>query len=275
MRMPKSNKQHFKGVTILLFVLGMMVGGLLNYFFENRKYPKCDIDESFSISQNMQQNLEQLETFVDLAITRYCGEKGIENQYTFQLLEDMLHFYTYIDAQERYTYDLNKTILPDMANDRFLVRAKNGDSIIYVEVNTYRMKLYVYEEEQIDRIGRVRLDPRLDKEEAEEFVKCDWPKDMWDKEYYPFVYDGWEYLETPDFDSMLSMNPDLYGMVIYSLQRYCKEQGIQEMFHFEFPEDKVSEITVRIFTVKVTSDNRMLYMDIDLDRNKVHIYQVE
>ena len=47
------------------------------------------------------------------------------------------------------------------------------------------------------------------------------------------------------------------------------------MFYFEYPEDKGSNITLRIFTVKVTSNNRILYMDIDMDRNKVHIYQVE
>lgn len=271
----KENRWFVCVGAICIFVLGIIAGALLNKFVENSKCNESDINTSGFITQEMQENLEQLEEFVNYAITRYCNEKGMENQYTFRLLEDMFHYNTYIYAKARYVYDLNKTICSGLADNRFLIEVEGTDSTIYVEVNTYRMKLYVYEEEQVNRIVEGEYaDPLLDGMELEECVECDWPEDMWDEEYSTFVLEGWEYLRTPDFEKM-RINPDLYGMIIYSLQRYCDEKGIQEMFYFEFPEDKIGNVTVRIFTVKVTSDNRILYMDIDMDRNKVHIYQVE
>lgn len=273
----RKNRLFLGGAAIFLFVLGIVVGRLWNGFAENRKSDKGDVDERIFISKELQRSLEQLEIFVDLAITRYCDEKSIENRYTFELFEDMLHYNTRIyDVEEKYTYDLDKTIFPDLTNNRFLIKVEGGYNTIYVEVNTYRMKLYVYEEEKIGRIVKGEFaDPLLDRMELEECVECDWPEDMWNLEYSSIALEGWKYLKTPDREEILHNNPDLYGMVIYSLRRYCEEKEIQEMFYFEYPEDKVSNIAVRIFTVKVTSDNRMLYMDIDMDRNKVHIYEVE
>ena len=273
----RRNRFFLGGIAIFLFTLGIVFGNLWNGFSINRKSGKSDVDEQVFITQEMQKSIEQLETFVDLAISRYCDEKSIDNLYTYKLLEDMLHYNTRIyDVEKKYTYDLNRIVPPDLMNNRYLLKVKGDNNIIYVEVNTYRMKLYVYEEEKIGRIVKGEFaDPLLDGIELEECVESDWPKDMWNLEYSSFVLDGWEYLRTPDYEKVLQNNPDLYGMVIYCLQRYCEEKGIQEMFYFEYPEDKVSNITMRIFTVKVTSNNRILYMDIDMDRNKVHIYQVE
>ena len=141
----RKNRLFLGGAAIFLFVLGIVVGRLWNGFAENRKSDKGDVDERIFISKELQRSLEQLETFVDLAITRYCDEKSIENQYTFELFEDMLHYNTRIyDVEEKYTYDLDKTIFPDLTNNRFLIKVEGGYNTIYVEVNTYRMKLYVY-----------------------------------------------------------------------------------------------------------------------------------
>lgn len=273
----RRNRLFQGGVDIFIFAFGIVVGSLWSRFAENRIFSKGDVDKQVFISQEVQSSLEQLETFADITITRYCDDKSIENLYTFELFEDILHYNTRIyDVEERYTYDFNKTICPDLTNNRFLIKVEGDYNTIYVEVNTYRMKLYVYEEEKIGRIVKGEFaDPMLDGTKLEECVECDWPEDMWELEYSSFVLEGWERLKTPDYDVMLRSNPELYGMVMYSLQRYCSERGIQEMFYFEFPQDKVSNVNVRIFTVKVTSDNRILYMDIDMDRNKVHIYQVE
>ena len=53
-----------------------------------------------------------------------------------------------------------------------------------------------------------------------------------------------------------------------------KENVIEEVFYFKLPEDYLIQVNTRILTVKVESENRILYMDIDRERNKVHVYQV-
>lgn len=267
---------------IFFFLLGILIGNRIPLFTSNSE-PEADsqsgegMESVVLISPDVISDLEEIKSLVDYAIEKYCNEKGVENTYSYQLLESMPHHDTHIRGENKYTYDLDRQISPELANNRHIFRITGGENSIYVDINTYRMKMYVYEDikGEIYVVEGEAGDEMFDWMKPEDCVQCDWPDDMWEWEYCDFVANGWEYLVTPSLEDMILINPELYGMVIYSLQRYCEENGIKEVFYFAFPEDKVSSVTPRVVTVKVESDNRMLYMDIDLNGNKVHVYQVE
>ena len=267
---------------VFVFLFGLLTGSMVSLFTNNsRSEPDSknseDMESVVTIPPDVISDLEEIKTIVDYAIEKYCDEKGLENTYSYQLFESMQHHDTHIRGDRKYTYDLDRQISPRLANNRHIFKITGAENTIYVDINTYRMKMYVYE----DIKGEVYVvegeysDEMFDWVEPEDCVQCDWPDDMWEWEYCDFVANGWEYLVTPSLEDMITINPDLYGMVIYSLQRYCEENGIEEIFHFDFLKDKVSNVSSRIVTVKVASENRMLYMDIDLNGNKVHVYQVE
>lgn len=227
------------------------------------------------LSDNTYENLELLKSYVDYAIELYCEETGKPNTFQYSLLDDMLHHDLTIKQDKYLKFDLNKEITPDVVNNRYVFKVSSAESILYVVIDTYRMKLYIYP--YLEGVSFIRggdYDKGVSDKDLESIVQSDWD-DMWPEEYSTYTLNGWEYLTTPSLDEMKSSNPDLYGMVIYSLQRYCEEKGIEEQFYFDFRTDRVCSVAYRIFTVKVQSENRILYMDIDMDRNKVHIYQVE
>lgn len=286
----ESNKTGNLLKYVTLFLAGVLTGSIIFMCIRNAgdsDDEEAEITEEETteqenenlITQDVYDDLIQLKSFVDYALEKYCGEKGVENTYSYELFENMIHHNTMIEGETPYVYDLNRRISKRLVNDKYYFMMDGKENQIIVLIDTYRMKIYVYEnvKGQIHVIDGGDLETRYRRSEnLDDCVKCDWPDDMWDTEYHSFVINGWEYLTTPSFEEGMRINPDLYGMVTYSLQRYCKEHGIDgEMFYFEFPRDLVSEVVTRVFTVKVESDNRMLYMDIDMDRNKVHVYQVE
>lgn len=264
-------------VNVLLFFLGIGVGSLLFSLdgTEQDKDVAAENIEKIVIQQNTYDKLEELTKLVDYAIQKYCDKKGKDNTYTYHIIENMLHHDIRIEDDDGYIFDLDKIVPSELLGDRFTFQIQGQENLIFVIINTYRMKMYVYEAESNPRIVEGEtVERNVFDSELERIVQCDWP-DMWPWEYNQFVIDGYEYLTTPSFDEMISVNPDLYGMVIYSIQRYCEENGLEEMFYFQFPDDLVTSVANRLFTVKVESENRMLYMDIDMNRNKVHIYQVQ
>lgn len=271
---------------MLLFLCGVLIGYITFFYIEKYKENKDntssdgeDMRAEILISEEEYADLKQLKSFVDYAIQKYCEEKGIENSYTYQLLRNMLHHDTRIKGENKYTYDLNRRISPQLTNDRFTFKMSGQYNTIFVVIDTYRMKMYVYEdiEGEIYVVEGNSSDREAELYKGEALDDCvisDW-EDMWELEYNEYVSNGWQYLTMPEFDERTRINPELYGMVIYSLRRYCEENNIEEMFYFQFPRDKVSNVTSRVFTVKVEGDFRTLYMDIDMDRNKVHVYEVE
>lgn len=261
-----------KGVYIVGIVVAFLLGIFIGKTWRSSNEKETEIN---LLSDNAYQNLEVLKTYVDYAIETYCDETGKTNTYRYNIIDDMLHHDTIISQEEYFSFDLNKEITPELVNNKYFFKVTGSEDVLYVVIDTYRMKIYVYE--YIKGITIVRggnYDESITNEDLEQLVKSDW-EDMWSEEYSSFTLNGWEYLTTPDLDEIKRQNPDLYGMVIYSLQRYCEEKGIVEQFSFDFAKDEVSSVTYRVFTVKVQSSNRILYMDIDMDRNRVHIYQVE
>lgn len=257
-------------VLLLFFGLGFIVGSQLTSYTDECE--KAGI-EKVSISDNAHKNMEILQDYVKYAVQSYCAETGKIDNYTFNIFDDMLHNSTKITANEFFQFDLNKSITRQLAGNKFIFEVKGESNDLYVVIDTYRMKIYVYESDNDSvRVFGGNYDVTVKEEDLEKIVECDW-EDMWEEEYYSIVKEGWAYLSTPSLDDMM-INTELYGMVIYSLRRYCEENNIEEQFHFDFSEDLVSSVAARIFTVKVESDSRTLYMDLDLDRNKVHVYEV-
>lgn len=267
-------------IFFLVFVGGVYVGSQMTSRIHEGAWTEKEYDEYAEetiLSDNTYENIRMLNDYLEYAIQKYCDETGNTNNYSYEIFDSMLHQDTRIEAEYFYTYDLKKDINTQLACNRFVFEVSGIKNSLFIVIDTYRMKIYIYESDSgMIRVTGGNYDIRVDElsdEELGKIVQCDW-EDMWEGEYYTFVRNGWEYLTTPSYEDML-INPELYGTVIYSLQRYCQENNIQEEFYFDFEKDLVSSVSIRIFTVKVENDVRKIYMDIDLDRNKVHMYEVE
>ena len=91
---------------------------------------------------------------------------------------------------------------------------------------------------------------------------------------------GLEELENLDFlkvpeGASASYSAGVYLDVASVLKRFLEENQIEEIFYFDIAEDVVSEVTNMIFTCRVRSRNRTLYIDLDTVNMKAHVYQVE
>lgn len=192
---------------VFVFLFGLLTGSMVSLFTNNtRPEPDSknseDMESVVTIPPDVISDLEEIKTIVDYAIEKYCDEKGLENTYSYQLLESIQHHDTHIRGDRKYTYDLDRQISPRLANNRHIFRITGAENTIYVDINTYRMKMYVYE----DIKGEVYVvegeysDEMFDWVEPEDCVQCDWPDDMWEWEYCDFVENGWEYLVTPSFE---------------------------------------------------------------------------
>lgn len=97
------------------------------------------------LSDNTYENLELLKSYVDYAIELYCEETGKPNTFQYSLLDDMLHHDLTIKQDKYLKFDLNKEITSDLANDRYIFEVVGVEDTIYIVIDTYGMKIYVYE----------------------------------------------------------------------------------------------------------------------------------
>ena len=84
-----------------------------------------------------------------------------------------------------------------------------------------------------------------------------------------------DFLKVPE-DTREYYNVGLYLDVASLLKRYLEENRITgEVFYFDSDKDDISRVTNMIFTCRVRSRNRTLYIDLDAVNMKGHVYQVE
>ncbi|MCM1220983.1 MAG: hypothetical protein NC548_41505 [Lachnospiraceae bacterium] len=87
--------------------------------------------------------------YIEYGIRKYNEATCQTATYACDMEEDMLAFDTEFcmaDAgQEPYKTDLAKEIIPELANNIYNFRLRDQDHTIYMSIDTYNMKIYVYD----------------------------------------------------------------------------------------------------------------------------------
>lgn len=240
------------------------------------EYENQNSKNDLMLSDRFFENFKQLNIFVDYAIGKYCNHTKTDNNYQYNIIDSMLHEQTKIVGDADYRFDLAKEVYPDLSSRKYIYKIEGNKDDLIVIIDTYRMKIFIYLDKRDGNLIVID-DYRQDFEayennfELEDYIISDWD-DPFIGEYWSFAADGWENLIIPED---MEYNQELYGRVIYALKRYCEENQINEKFSFDANEDIVSLVTNMVFTVKVESENRILYIDLDCRRNKFHIYEIE
>ena len=111
------------------------------------------------------------------------------------------------------------------------------------------------------------------------YVESDWDDLKQEDDHFSEV-DIYE-IENLDFLKVPEGTREYYGVGLYLdvaslLKRYLEENKItEEVFYFDSDKDIICNVTNMIFTCRVRSINRTLYIDLDTVNVKGHVYQVE
>lgn len=87
--------------------------------------------------------------YIEYGIRKYIEANKQANRYSCNLEEGMLPFETEIcmtdGDQEPFKTDLAKEIIPELANNIYNFRLENQNTTLYMSIDTYNMKIYVYD----------------------------------------------------------------------------------------------------------------------------------
>lgn len=233
------------------------------------------------------------------AVDQYTTEKGIEDVFHCDLQHDLLYGSREFDVREwregktaGYEYPMQATDTIVSGREYYQLRLEGSEHILYVEVNMQEGKVILYPSED----GNVFSDLyELGNSDAyKQIVSVD---DRWPVLEYPdwYVENDWddmeradnhldevkqEELEHLDYLKLPENAADGYEVIIYLdvasvLKRYIEENQLEEVFYFDAEKDIVSNVTNMIFTCRVRSQNRTLYIDMDGYNLKYHVYQIE
>ena len=228
------------------------------------------------VSTDTKKEIMLLQEYVDYGIEMYCMTYGITNDYKCNVLDDEMKHIQSISADKCLRVDFTTDIIKELENSKYFYLAKGEEKQLYILVDAHRMKIYVYDGERAI-VDKYEIDETYDLQafennfELEDCVVSDW-SDVLEGEYWVEMRDKMEHLTIPED---VGWNWEMYGKVAYIIERYCSENAIEEMFYFDAEEDVVGHVTNMVYTVRVQSKERMLYIDIDGRRYKYHVYEVK
>ena len=205
---------------------------------------------NYGLEQYVTENLSQ----VDLAF--YCD-----------LNEDWLHWKTVGSNWDLlYQCEIPEEIPHDVSNNRYAVRLQNPEQTVYMLINTYDAMIFIYRQ------------PSVALSELGEFDLFEIAKQKEDDRGMPihediYVIPDWYRPEEQYFD--VPWYPYLDGYVEYAIDCYCEDNGIEEEFRFDMEEDMIAVVTTQLYTVRVRSPERTIYIDIDREYGHFQIYEIE
>lgn len=231
------------------------------------------------------------------AVDQYTTEKGIEDVFYCDLQHDLLYGSREFSVRgiwagktTGYEYPLQAADTIVSERERYQLRLEGREHILYVEVNRREGKVILYPKEDVFPDLYESGNPDAYKQ----IVSVD---GRWPVLEYPdwYVENDWddmeradnhldevkqEELEHLDYLKLPENAADGYEVIIYLdvasvLKRYIEENQLEEVFYFDAEKDIVSHVTNMIFTCRVRSQNRTLYIDMDGYNLKYHVYQIE
>lgn len=233
------------------------------------------------------------------AVDRYTMEKGIEDIFSCDLQHDLLYGSREFSVMEMwegkkagYEYLVQDADTIVSGREYYQLRLEGREHILYVEINMQERKVTLYPKEENNIFTDLYETGNPDA--YEQIVRVE---DQWPIEDYPdsYVENDWndmqyadnhfeevslEELEYLDYLKLPRNATDSYDVNIYmdvasALKRYIEENQLEEVFYFDAEKDIVSCVTNMIFTCRVRSQNRTLYIDMDGYNLKYHVYRIE
>lgn len=108
----------------------------------------CYISDHMQISVNFTKQILLYE-YIEYGVRKYNEENNQTTTYSCDIEEDMLLFDTEFcminTDREPYKTDLAKEIIPELANNIYNFRLSSQNNTIYMSIDTYNMKIYVYD----------------------------------------------------------------------------------------------------------------------------------
>lgn len=90
-------------------------------------------------------------SYIEYGIRKYNEENGLQDRYDVDIYEDVLPFDTIpkTDEVSNYLYktDLAKPMIPELSNNIYFLKLESADNILYMSIDTYNMKIYIYNDE--------------------------------------------------------------------------------------------------------------------------------
>ncbi len=113
-----------------------------------------EVNDGYYISDHVQIPADFTEQillygYIEYGIRKYNEANKQTDTYSCNLEEDMLPFETEFcmtdGDQEPFKTDLAKEIIPELVNNIYNFRLENQNTTIYMSIDTYNMKIYVYD----------------------------------------------------------------------------------------------------------------------------------
>lgn len=86
--------------------------------------------------------------YIEYGLRKYSEEKGQNKRYNCNIEEDLLPYDTEFrmknEGEEPYKIDLAKELIPELANDIYNFKLEGEDETLYMSIDTFNMKIYIY-----------------------------------------------------------------------------------------------------------------------------------
>ncbi len=87
--------------------------------------------------------------YIEYGIRKYNEENNENDRYYCDIKEDQLPYDTQFTMKKEgdipYKTDLSKEIIPELANNIFNFKLEGQNDTIYMSIDTYNMKIYIYD----------------------------------------------------------------------------------------------------------------------------------
>lgn len=121
---------------------------IVNQKILNQESDGYYISEHMQIPTNFTEQI-LLYGYIEYGIRKYNEANQQTTTYSCNIEEDMLPYDTEFcmaDTNKKpFKIDLAKEIIPELANNIYNFRLRNQDNTIYMSIDTYNMKIYVYD----------------------------------------------------------------------------------------------------------------------------------
>lgn len=237
--------------------------------------------------------------WITVAVNQYVLEKGIEDVFYCDLEENLLSEKTQFlidnvnDEREDYLYEYHIEDYNGIDNIQgcYKLKLAGRNHTLYVDVQPQEKKIYLYPAEcesfviKDNSDGNIAVYEQIERGNdgqiiyyPDSYVQSDWDDlEVIDNHFAGVTLEELEkleYLKVPEGVSK-SWESVIYLDVASILKRYMEENQLEEVFYFDADEDIIAYVTNMIFTCRLRSQERTLYMDIDSYNMKAHVYEVE
>lgn len=237
--------------------------------------------------------------WITAAVNQYVLDKGIDDVFYCDLEENLLSEKTQFlndnisDEWKDYPYEYHIEDYNDTENIQgcYKLKLEGRNHTLYVDVQVQERKIFIYPAECEFLVVKDNLDGNIAAYEQIErgddgqivyypdiYVQSDWDDLEFIDNHFAGVtleeLEELEYLKLPE-GAGYSWESAIYLDVASILKRYVEENQLEDVFYFDTDEDIIARVTNMIFTCRLRSQERTLYMDIDSYNKKAHVYEVE